>query len=728
MWYLRSLKTGCVYYLVNSNKHIVGRTNADLVINDDKSISRIHAVLQPDRDGLKVTDSNSRYGTYVNGNIDPKARIPTEAATVVSTGDTVQFGLVGSAWEVGRADFCCLTSTFQMTTEFANVLKRIGIEVVSSFSSDATHLIMPTITVTTKLLQCLVGQVPIVTPDYFTAVEQSIDEKKELPNAIDYKPECAEAYIRTVPRLVVPNPARRQLFGGKQFIFLSGTLFTQYDDIIKLAGGLCCCAVRERIVKSRFLKPEVITIKGKQGNESQSQSFDQIACYLSANGRRMVPDSEIGLAILYASTEKFCNPDYSFASNVEVGQPFGPAVSVTQVLANGTEEPTAASNVQAGNAVIHTIPETQPANGYIESMHYTGPPVSLPSSCTTSEPEEPAPVTRRLSKRLADSEKAAEKQTADDAASVSPKSKRPRKNCDADVSESSAKLKSTKINDRHEHVAAATANEVTIPETPLSQMPPSRSSSLHLATSGFLAVNRQPEKAPKVAHKRPNLELDDDPDALFNFGEVGQRKNQRTRTSLASASQVPSHNNNRLVGARSNNAAPSNSDLFAFNGQELSTQRTSKRQLGSTTAVSVANSLTNPSSINGIDWLKLPPGNDPSFFRYQKHIKPLSLSTSAWLAKVDPDECSLKIKQEEYDASSYTGKWLDDIRDVTCVNEVSMKLVPHRPPETGCGERSYIAPNGGKNFKAFVKNKNYLSQRTTPVAPLRCVCSSENCD
>ncbi|XP_052863390.1 uncharacterized protein LOC128270027 [Anopheles cruzii] len=442
----------------------------------------------------------------------------------------------------------------------------------------------------------------------------------------------------------------------------------------------------------------------------------------------MVPDSEIGLAILYASTDKFCNPDYSFASNVEVGEPFGPAVSITEVLANGTEDPTAASNVQAGNAVVHTIPETQPASGYIESMHYTGPPVSLPSSSITSEPEEPALVTRRLSKRLAVSEKAAEKQTDDDAASVSPKSKRPRKNCAANVSESSTKPKSTMI-DSSEHVPAATENKVT--ETPLSQIPASRSSSSHLASSGFLAVNRQPEKAPKVAHKRPNLELDDDPDALFNFGEVGQRKNPRLRrnTSLASTSQVPSQNNNRLVGsARSSNVAPNNSDLFAFNDQELSTQRTSKRQLGSTTAVSVANSFNNPSNTNGTDWLKLPPGNDPSFFRYQKHIKPLPLSASAWLTKVDPDDCSVKIKQEEYDASSYTGKWLDDIRDITCVTEVSMKLVPHRPPENGCGERSYITPNEGKNFKAFVKKQNYLSQRTTPVAPLRCVCPSEDCE
>ncbi|XP_052866974.1 nibrin [Anopheles cruzii] len=464
MWYLTNVKSGYVYYLVHTGKHTVGLACADLVIKDDDSISRIHAVLKPHEDGLNVTDSDSQYGTYVNGNIAKLVHIPKETATALSPGDTVQFGRGGSVWTVGWTIFRCLISNFELTNELANLMRRTGIRLVSSYSCAVTHLITPTLTVvTTKLLQCLIGQVAIVTPEYFKAVEQSIENGKQLPNAIDYKPECTEAYIRSAPNLIEPNPSRRRMFAGKQFIFFCITLFNQYDDIIKLAGGLCCCAVREKVLKSRCLKPNVIAIKSKPTNEPQLQNYNLFDSYITMNGRRMVPDSEIWLAILYASIDKLCNPDYSFATNVKVCKPYGPAVCKAKLLAYSAEETAANSQVQSVYATIPTIFEMQPATGYDESLYYTA-----PSGSATSEPmflRRSLRITRPLRKRLADSEQVADDapsvRTDDGTASVSPESKRPVKNCTASVSDSKSTVMASS-----EHGPATAESGVTVPETP----------------------------------------------------------------------------------------------------------------------------------------------------------------------------------------------------------------------------------------------------------------------
>ncbi|XP_058059649.1 nibrin-like [Anopheles bellator] len=492
MWYLTNVKTGYVYYLVHTGKHTVGLACADLVIKDDDSISRIHAVLKPHEDGLNVTDSDSQYGTYVNGNIAKLVHIPKETAIALSPGDTVQFGRGGSVWTVGWTIFRCLISNFELTNELANLMRRTGIRLVSSYSCAVTHLITPTLTVvTTKLLQCLIGQVTIVTPDYLKAAEQSIERGKELPNAIDYKPECTEAYIRSAPNLIEPNPLRRRMFAGKQFIFFCTTLFNQYDDIIKLAGGLCCCAVREKVLKSRCLKPNVIAIKSKPTTEPHLSNYNLFESYIIMNGRRMVPDSEIWLAILYASIDKLCNPDYTFATNAKVCKPYGPAVCKAKLLAHSTEETVANSNIQSVFATIPTIFDMHPASGYDESMYYT-------ASGSTSKPmfRRSVRITRPLRKRLADSEQTADEassvRTDDGAANVSQESKRPVKNCTASASDSSEKSKSTVIAS-NEHVPAAAASVVTIPETPPSIVDGSDQAS----SQGLSENNQQMDTRPR---------------------------------------------------------------------------------------------------------------------------------------------------------------------------------------------------------------------------------------
>lgn len=64
----------------------VGRSNVcDIVIDEDMSVSRFHAVVARRRKGWTVIDTYSKTGTYVNGRrIDKK--------TILENGDTLTFG------------------------------------------------------------------------------------------------------------------------------------------------------------------------------------------------------------------------------------------------------------------------------------------------------------------------------------------------------------------------------------------------------------------------------------------------------------------------------------------------------------------------------------------------------------------------------------------------------------------------------------------------------------
>uniref|UniRef100_A0A182N5B4 FHA domain-containing protein n=1 Tax=Anopheles dirus TaxID=7168 RepID=A0A182N5B4_9DIPT len=358
------LKEVCVenvYYLVPQPMgHTVGRTGTDMIITGDDSISRNHAMLQPVKDVLKLTDTASRYGSYVNDSIAKNAPISKDLPTDLTVGDRVRFGRCGSIWTVGRVRFRCLTSTLVMTPQLKTLLEKLGVELLPSYTSTLTHLIMPSITFTTKFLQCLVGQVPIVTPDFFNAIDSDcIGQGKALPMVEEFLPVCTESHIRNMQQFFHPNSTRRDLFRGKEFIFLSNTQFVQFEEIVKLAGGVCLCAQRERIGKSRFLKPNVITIKLKEASASQSQTFDSLSQYISARGRRMVPDPEIGLAIMYSSMEKYCNPDYSFAFNVEECNE-QPSTDCEMLATNTVPQTESSSNVKTNtSAEMHTIPETE---------------------------------------------------------------------------------------------------------------------------------------------------------------------------------------------------------------------------------------------------------------------------------------------------------------------------------------------------------------------------------
>uniref|UniRef100_A0A182PE38 FHA domain-containing protein n=1 Tax=Anopheles epiroticus TaxID=199890 RepID=A0A182PE38_9DIPT len=749
-----------VYYLVsNTPCHTVGRAGTDLMITGDDSISRNHAMLQPHKDVLKLTDTASRYGSYVNDNINRTVPISKEHPTELKPGDLIRFGRCDSIWTVGKATFRCLTSTLVMDDQLKVTLKKLGAELVPIYTPGLTHLIMPTITVTTKLLHCLVGQVPIVKPDYFHTIEREcIGKGKALPSTKDFIPTCSETYIRSEQRNFQPNASRSKLFRGKEFIFLNTAQYNQYENIVKLAGGVCLDAQRDRIAKSRFLNPNVITVKLNLSDSSQSQSqlFDKLSQYIASRGRRIIPDPEIGLAIIHCSTEKYCNPDYSFAFNVE--ECYSSASTGGETLAKNTEQQTEhlEQDVKRSNGVeINTIPETEPLTEQkAGAVTENKPPpnrnnrnVSMGSTASflvpNALPITTVPEERRKSKRMQEVEQNRSETNDVDEACRNTVTKRSRR----DKSPPKSVCRTSQIDSKLSTEPERNESEINVPET---QPTPNPVPSQALQARGFIVVNRdstEPDtRAPgKDTSKRraANLHHKLDDEVMFDFDEIIPRKKGRVdKGSEKPTTSVTVTRNRRNVPAEQE-------DPFCFeeiptkqqrrvaaaanqHRKDNDTQLNAKAQPSSTPSNASSSRLT-----VGIQ-NKSNSGNDSTIGWYKEFIKPIQPSSLGWLSSTMcglklTEHCgeqtfdSVKIKSEPldeiddpYGLQKDCKKWNKSMENAFAVREVNIKLVSHRPIDVSGQEVSCVALDGGKNFKAFIKKRNYPVQQL--VMPTKSVC------
>lgn len=92
-----------------------------------------------------------------------------------------------------------------------------------------------------------------------------------------------------------------------------------FEAIIKLAQGDCDFLGNRKLIKKDMLKEEIIPVQCRITGQSQtSQSVHSVIDYIEKNGRRAINDSEISLAILHCSMERYCNPDFKMQRCFEV--------------------------------------------------------------------------------------------------------------------------------------------------------------------------------------------------------------------------------------------------------------------------------------------------------------------------------------------------------------------------------------------------------------------------
>ncbi|XP_033359139.1 uncharacterized protein LOC117238380 [Bombus vosnesenskii] len=329
MWYLVN-EQGVRIYLKPNQETLIGRKKADIVLPNDKSISKEHASISVTKleeirsteptSICKLKDLKSKYGTFILHERDIIQL--TETGCILKHQDTIRFGLQNHVFKVINVPIITTVST--LCDNEIERLKQLMEEIDGVIITDSdwrrasTYLTVGNAILTLKLASAMASALPIVTMKYWDEVKSAIDNGQQLPDTNNFVPPISEPLIAKKKVLISPNKKRTTLFENLTFIHFSTTQYRKYKKIIRIAGGIPQLFERVSLTTTEFCSPNVIVLQYSDNDSTQITenifcTYHSIQQALKANNYRMIAEVEICLAILHCSTEKYCNPMYKFA-------------------------------------------------------------------------------------------------------------------------------------------------------------------------------------------------------------------------------------------------------------------------------------------------------------------------------------------------------------------------------------------------------------------------------
>ncbi|NXA33616.1 NBN protein, partial [Eudromia elegans] len=338
------LSSGEPYRLLAGTEYVVGRKNCAILIQDDQSISRSHAVLTVSRPETTLSQSfsgplltikdTSKYGTFVNGTkLDGTSR-------TLQSGDRVNFGVFESKFRVEYESLVVCSSCLDMAgkTALNEAIQQLGGLVVNEWTTECTHLVMVSVKVTVKTICALICGRPIIKPEFFVELTKAIQSRQHLPAPESFYPPVDEPSIGTEKLDLSEHHERKKIFSGKTFLFLTAKQHKKLSPAVILGGGKAKLMTEERKETSLLVDPEVCVVDVGLTNsqipvsESEKKWTDSILTFLHSKDLRAIPEAEIGLAVIFMSTERYCNPrkqpgDQASSKAASASAVLGPAIS-----------------------------------------------------------------------------------------------------------------------------------------------------------------------------------------------------------------------------------------------------------------------------------------------------------------------------------------------------------------------------------------------------------------
>lgn len=350
-WRMKNESDGTIFYLIVNKEITIGRKDTDLIILNDQSISRKHASIfithlefnltKPDRiPVVTLKDATSKYGTFVNGEqVSPDGKI-------VKKDDIVTFGQCGTDYRLIYDPIVVTTSCVDTTDKIIlkNAVWTVGGHLVPEWRKDCTHLVMTEVKVTIKAACAMVSLKPLVTIQYFAELARKCNSS-DRPIPKNYIPKLGETAIEQDNVTFDIVPERKELFKDKIFLFLSTKQYKKLTFPLTISGASTIIVEKNDINKYEevILKPEVCVIQFQATadiDEETKTLFGKIESILLSNNRRLIPESDIGLAVVQCSTKRFCNPDYILGDSMSnVTKLDSQSFTQNQIFAANTEDP-----------------------------------------------------------------------------------------------------------------------------------------------------------------------------------------------------------------------------------------------------------------------------------------------------------------------------------------------------------------------------------------------------
>ncbi|KAI9105474.1 hypothetical protein DFS34DRAFT_644286 [Phlyctochytrium arcticum] len=333
MWLLQKVSSvsegttssGCTVRLRPDAPISVGRQDADIVINDDRSVSRRHAVIAIDQSeedsGAKITldDGGSKFGTYIHN----KGGSYRVASTVsLQAGDEIKFGVNQSVFRLvhQKLVFCCSGLRAKQRGEVQQFANALGAKVMKEWTNECTHLVVETLKVTLKVVLALAQCKPIISVKWLSAAVARDWRNFALPPFTLHTAEVVDQAVDLSNVSLAPNVERGRLFKDFQFIVFSDDELRSLLPLITSSGGtitkwespLSSASIKP--LSEFFLKlknPAIITPL-----EEQHEILVQDAA--ARVGLRLIPQDEVAKAIIFVTTDQFCNSRVALSGSSRV--------------------------------------------------------------------------------------------------------------------------------------------------------------------------------------------------------------------------------------------------------------------------------------------------------------------------------------------------------------------------------------------------------------------------
>ncbi|KAF3839760.1 hypothetical protein F7725_018477 [Dissostichus mawsoni] len=337
---------GETHYLLSTKEYVVGRKNCDILLPNDQSISRAHAHLTATDQHLQVRFICERPARDGEHNNEPEVR---RQRYIWGVSQQIQFGP-----SEARSVSSCLDNDGK--TSLSQALVAVGGKLVNTWTQDCTHLAMPTAKVTIKTISALLCCRPIVKPEFFSELSRAVQQKLPPPKSESFVPEIDEPSLSKEDVNLGANPVRKRLFNGKTFIFLSAKQLKRLSAAVSFGGGRSQMLEAGSLPRSLLESPHCCVVDVTSGSSqpllptSAAEWANSAKNIVQRKGLRVITESEIGLAAIYASCEKYCNPscltpDSESAPKV---QPRIPSASLSQSMeVEETVLPAASQNITA---------------------------------------------------------------------------------------------------------------------------------------------------------------------------------------------------------------------------------------------------------------------------------------------------------------------------------------------------------------------------------------------
>ncbi|XP_045661960.1 nibrin isoform X2 [Ursus americanus] len=235
----------------------------------------------------------------------------------LKTGDRITFGVFESKFRVEYEPLVACSSCLDVSgkTALNQAILQLGGLTVNNWTEECTHLVMISVKVTIKTICALICGRPIVKPEYFTEFLKAVKSNKQPPQIESFYPPIDEPAIGNKNIDLSGRQERKQIFKGKTFVFLNAKQHKKLSSAIVFGGGDARLITEENEEEDSFFSAPGISVVdvGITNSQtlipdSQKKWIHSIMDKLQRQGLRPIPEAEIGLAVIFMTTETYCDP------------------------------------------------------------------------------------------------------------------------------------------------------------------------------------------------------------------------------------------------------------------------------------------------------------------------------------------------------------------------------------------------------------------------------------